>query len=88
MGRSQGEHRGRGSIVVSGCSCIGAAFGWLSSARRVDLLGSGGYCVIADFPAVGGLRPGPVVEIAGVEVGRVDAHRTLADYQARVRPPI
>lgn len=50
---------------------------------RVELLGERGYFVTADFPSVGGLRPGSTVEIAGVEVGRVEAI-TLADYQARV----
>ncbi|MBI4610498.1 MAG: outer membrane lipid asymmetry maintenance protein MlaD [Candidatus Rokubacteria bacterium] len=50
---------------------------------RVELLGGPGYVVTADFPSVGGLKPGSAVEIAGVEVGRVEAI-TLADYQARV----
>ncbi len=50
---------------------------------RVTFLGGGGYLVTADFPAVGGLRPGASVEIAGVEVGRVESIG-LADYQARV----
>lgn len=50
---------------------------------RVELLGGRGYLVTADFPSVGGLKPGSAVEIAGVEVGRVEAI-TLADYQARV----
>jgi phospholipid/cholesterol/gamma-HCH transport system substrate-binding protein len=50
---------------------------------RVDLLGARGYIVTADFPAVGGLKAGSAVEIAGVEVGRVEGI-TLFDYQARV----
>lgn len=50
---------------------------------RVSFLGSGGYMVVADFPSVGGLRPGASVEIAGVEVGQVESIG-LADYQARV----
>lgn len=50
---------------------------------RVELWGARGYVVTADFPSVGGLKPGATVEIAGVEVGRVDAI-TLADYLARV----
>jgi len=50
---------------------------------RVEFLGGQGYLVTADFPSVGGLKPGSTVEIAGVEVGRVEAI-TLADYQARV----
>lgn len=50
---------------------------------RVELLGERGYLVTADFPSIGGLKPGSTVEIAGVEVGRVEAI-SLADYQARV----
>src|SRR5207253_2417848 len=37
----------------------------------------------ADFPSVGGLKAGASVEIAGVEVGRVDSIG-LNDYQAHV----
>jgi len=60
------------------------ALGWLSiKLGRIDLLGRQGYTVTADFPSVGGLKAGSTVEIAGVEVGRVEAI-TLADYQARV----
>lgn len=50
---------------------------------RVAFLPGGGYLVSADFPSVGGLRPGASIEIAGVEVGQVESIR-LADYQARV----
>lgn len=60
------------------------ALGWLSvKLGRVELLGSHGYTITADFPSVGGLKAGSTVEIAGVEVGRVD-RIGLADYQARV----
>ena len=60
------------------------ALGWLSlRLGRVDLFGGHGYAITADFPSVGGLKAGSTVEIAGVEVGRVDAI-TLSDYQARV----
>ena len=51
---------------------------------KVSFLGGGGYYVLtADFPSVGGLKAGSSVEIAGVEIGRVDSIG-LADYQARV----
>ena len=50
---------------------------------RVSFLGASGYVVIVDFPSIGGLKVGSNVEIAGVEIGRVEAIR-LADYQARV----
>jgi|SRR3990170_2647878 len=60
------------------------ALGYLSvNLGRVELWGNPGYTVFADFPSVGGLKTGSSVEIAGVEVGRVESIR-LADYQARV----
>jgi phospholipid/cholesterol/gamma-HCH transport system substrate-binding protein len=60
------------------------ALGWLSvNLGRVDLLGGRGYVVTADFPSVGGLKVGSPVEIAGVQVGSVDAIN-LVDEQARV----
>ena len=60
------------------------ALGWLSvRLGRVELFTSPGYVVFADFPSVGGLKAGSSVEIAGVEIGRVDGI-TLSDYQARV----
>ena len=62
------------------------ALGWLSvKLGRVELLGSHGYAVIASFPTVGGLKSGSAVEIAGVEVGRVDSISLDKDYQASVR---
>jgi phospholipid/cholesterol/gamma-HCH transport system substrate-binding protein len=64
------------------------ALGWMSiKLGRLEVLGPRGYVVTADFPSVGGLKPGSSVEIAGVDVGRVDSI-TLADYQARVRMTI
>ena len=60
------------------------ALGWMSvKLGRVDLLGNRGYVVSADFPSVGGLKAGSSIEIAGVEIGRVDKI-LLQDYQARV----
>lgn len=60
------------------------ALGYLSiKLGRVSFFGGGGYLVIVDFPSVGGLKSGSSVEIAGVEIGRVEGI-TLADYQARV----
>ena len=60
------------------------ALGWMSvKLGRVDLLGNRGYVVSADFPTVGGLKTGSTIEIAGVEVGRVDRIE-LRDYQAHV----
>lgn len=60
------------------------ALGWMSAKLgRVEFLGNRGYVVSADFPTVGGLKAGSTIEIAGVEVGRVD-RILLQDYQARV----
>jgi phospholipid/cholesterol/gamma-HCH transport system substrate-binding protein len=60
------------------------ALGYLSvRLGRVALFGGSGYLVIVDFPSTGGLKEGSSVEIAGVQVGRVQQIR-LADYQARV----
>ena len=50
---------------------------------QVELFGARGYTVYAEFPTVGGLKTGAIVEIAGVPVGRVDRIQ-LKDYQARV----
>jgi phospholipid/cholesterol/gamma-HCH transport system substrate-binding protein len=60
------------------------ALGYLSvSLGQVSFLGGRGYVVTVDFPSVGGLKAGSNVEIAGVEIGRVESIG-LADYQARV----
>jgi phospholipid/cholesterol/gamma-HCH transport system substrate-binding protein len=59
------------------------ALGYLSvQLGRVSFLGSSGYVITVDFPSVGGLKAGSTVEIAGVEIGRVESIG-LADYQAR-----
>jgi phospholipid/cholesterol/gamma-HCH transport system substrate-binding protein len=50
---------------------------------QVDIFGARGYTVYADFPTVGGLKSGAVVEIAGVPIGRVESIQ-LRDYLARV----
>ena len=60
------------------------ALGYLSiKLGRVSFLGSTGYLVTVDFPGTGGLKAGSAVEIAGVEIGRVESI-ALVDYQARV----
>ena len=71
---------GVGLFMVAGIlalACLSMNLG------RVDVLGRQGYVVNADFPTVGGLKAGSAVEIAGVEVGRVESIG-LKDYQARV----
>jgi len=65
------------------------ALGWLSvKLGKVELFGRHGYTLNADFPSVGGLKTGSSVEIAGVEIGRVDSITLDKDYQARVRMTI
>jgi len=77
--------RSRVNIAVGLFVLIGiAGLAYLSiQLGRVSFLGATGYVVTADFPSVGGLKAGSTVEIAGVEIGRVEAIG-LADYQARV----
>ncbi|MFQ5846321.1 MAG: outer membrane lipid asymmetry maintenance protein MlaD [Candidatus Methylomirabilales bacterium] len=50
---------------------------------KMQVFGLSGYTVTADFPTVGGLKEGTAVEIAGVQIGRVE-DIALVDYQARV----
>ncbi|HEV8584960.1 MAG TPA: outer membrane lipid asymmetry maintenance protein MlaD [Methylomirabilota bacterium] len=77
--------RTRINIVVGIFMLIGIlALGYLSvQLGRVSFLGGRGYVVTVDFPSVGGLKAGSTVEIAGVEIGRVDSIG-LDNYQARV----
>src|SRR2546422_407589 len=79
------EERTRVNVAVGLFVLIGVlALGYLSvKLGRVSILGGGGYAVTAEFPSVGGLKPGSTVEIAGVEIGRVESI-TLKDYQALV----
>jgi phospholipid/cholesterol/gamma-HCH transport system substrate-binding protein len=78
--------RTRVNIVVGLFMVIGiAALAYLSiQLGRVSFLGGRGYVVTVDFPSVGGLKAGSTVEIAGVEVGRVESIG-LDNYQARVK---
>ena len=62
---------------------IVAGLGYMSMQLGQIQLGSGSYPVYADFINAGGLQDGAVIELAGVEIGRVESV-TLADYKARV----
>ena len=77
--------RSRVNIAVGMFVILGiVALAYLSiKLGRVSFLGGRGYAVTVDFPSVGGLKAGSAVEIAGVEIGRVESIG-LADYQARV----
>jgi phospholipid/cholesterol/gamma-HCH transport system substrate-binding protein len=49
----------------------------------MEFFGSNGYIVYAVFDNTGGIKVGSVVEISGVEVGRVKSV-SLEDYRAKV----
>ncbi len=58
-----------GIFVLIGILCLA----YLSiSLGKMELLGGDNYKVFADFDSASGLKSGASVEIAGVEVGRVD----------------
>jgi phospholipid/cholesterol/gamma-HCH transport system substrate-binding protein len=69
-----------GLFVLLGIACLA----WLSvKLGKLDIVGGDYVPVHAEFTSVSGLKQGASVEIAGVEVGKVDAI-TLRDYQADV----
>ena len=69
-----------GFFVLIGIACLGYLAIKLG---KLEVMGSGGYTVVADFPSVAGLKIGDPVEIAGVKIGRVEAIG-LADDRARL----
>ena len=69
-----------GFFVLVGLACLGYLAIKLG---KLEVMGSSGYLVFADFSTVAGLKIGDPVEIAGVKVGRVDAMR-LTDDRARL----
>lgn len=77
--------RARVEVIVGVFLLLGLlALGYLAvKLGRMEVIGGSGYSVYAKFPTVAGLRTGSAVEIAGVEVGRVESI-SLEDYQARV----
>lgn len=65
-----------GLFVLAGLIC----FGYLAvRLGKLDVWGSQGYLLYADFANVAGLRQGDTVEIAGVNVGRVDSLQLVED---------
>ena len=70
-----------GLFVLIGIACLGYLAIKLG---KLELLGSSGYPVYADFSSVAGLKIGDSVEIAGVKIGRVEA-MGLADDRARLQ---
>ena len=69
-----------GLFVLVGLGCLGYLAIKLG---KLEVFGSRGYVVFADFPSVAGLKPGDPVEIAGVRVGRVEGIG-LAEDKARL----
>jgi phospholipid/cholesterol/gamma-HCH transport system substrate-binding protein len=55
---------------------------------KMEILGKEGYVVYAYFEKSGGIKPGSVVEIAGVEVGKVKNVKLNENYQAVVEMTI
>lgn len=59
------------------------ALGYLSiKLGKMEVIGSSGYSVYAKFDKAGGVKSGAVVEIAGVQVGKVKDVVLDKDYQA------
>ena len=59
------------------------ALGYMSvKLGKLEVIGSGGYTVYAEFTNAGGVKAGASVEIAGVEIGKVKSVG-LANYAAR-----
>jgi phospholipid/cholesterol/gamma-HCH transport system substrate-binding protein len=50
---------------------------------RIEVLGSEGYLLYAEFEQAGGIKPGAGVEIAGVSIGKVKSIH-LDNYQALI----
>lgn len=69
-----------GFFVLIGIVCLGYLAIKLG---KLEVMGSSGYTVYADFSSVAGLKVGDPVEIAGVKVGRVEGLQ-LVDDRARV----
>ena len=69
-----------GFFVLIGIVCLGYLAIKLG---KLEVMGSSGYTVYADFSSVAGLKVGDPVEIAGVKIGRVEGLQ-LVDDRARV----
>jgi phospholipid/cholesterol/gamma-HCH transport system substrate-binding protein len=60
------------------------SIGYLSvKLGKLEVMGGRGYTVYAEFAKAGGIKPGAVVEIAGVEVGTIKSIH-LDNYQALI----
>jgi phospholipid/cholesterol/gamma-HCH transport system substrate-binding protein len=70
-----------GLFFIIGIACLA----YLSiRLGKMEVIGSRGTTIYAEFSNIGGIKKGAVVEIAGVEVGRVK-NIFLEDYQGKVQ---
>ena len=69
-----------GVFVLAGLICLGYLAIRLG---KIELFGTQGYVVFADFVSVAGIKLGDPIEIAGVRIGKVEAI-SLADDRARL----
>jgi len=70
-----------GLFILAGIACLG----YMSiKYAKMEVMGNNGYLVTAVFPSIAGLKNGALVEIAGVEIGRVK-QITLDNYKAKVQ---
>ena len=49
---------------------------------KLETIGGGSYTVYAEFENAGGIKEGTVVEIAGIEIGKVKSLSLSKDYRA------
>jgi phospholipid/cholesterol/gamma-HCH transport system substrate-binding protein len=69
-----------GFFVLIGLACLA----YLAiNLGKMEIIGTG-YQVFANFDSVSGLKTGAPVEVAGVEVGRVESIQITPMYQARI----
>ena len=69
-----------GVFVLAGLVCLGYLAIRLG---KIELFGTQGYVVFADFVSVAGIKLGDPIEIAGVRIGKVEGIG-LADDRARL----
>ncbi len=69
-----------GVFVLAGLVCLGYLAIRLG---KLELFGSQGYVLFADFVSVAGIKLGDPIEIAGVRIGKVEGI-ALADDRARL----
>ncbi len=69
-----------GVFVLAGLACLTYLAVHLG---KMEVFG-GGFKVVADFDNISGLKKGAAVEVAGVEIGRVESIRLTPGDRAQV----